>query len=78
MTTTPTYNLSKSVWIDEFPQHWEVVPVWALFNDNKIKNHDLIQTNVLSLSYGNLIKRDVDSNMGLLPESFDNYQICKP
>ncbi|MFP3366291.1 restriction endonuclease subunit S, partial [Pseudoalteromonas sp. SIMBA_148] len=31
--------------------------------------------NVLSLSYGNIIKRDVDTNFGLLPESFNTYQI---
>ncbi len=77
MTTIATYKLKKSVWIDEYPEHWEVVPVWALFEDNKTKNQDLIETNVLSLSYGNIIKRDVDSNMGLLPESFDTYQIVK-
>ena len=75
MTTTATYN--KSAWLGNYPAHWENVPVWALFNDNKIKNEYSNETNVLSLSYGNIIKRDVESNMGLLPESFDTYQIVK-
>lgn len=33
------------------------------------------EDNLLSLSYGNIIRRDVTSNEGLLPESFEIYQI---
>ncbi|EIH5004343.1 restriction endonuclease subunit S [Shigella boydii] len=30
---------------------------------------------MLSLSYGKIIRRNIESNFGLLPESFDTYQI---
>jgi type I restriction enzyme S subunit len=42
------------------------------------KNIGNKESNVLSLSYGKIIRRDVESNFGLLPESFETYQIVKP
>ena len=36
------------------------------------------EDNLLSLSYGNIIRRDATSNDGLLPESFETYQIVYP
>lgn len=43
-----------------------------------IKNSDGAESNVLSLSYGNIVERDVENNFGLLPESFNTYQIVNP
>ncbi|MCB0536935.1 MAG: restriction endonuclease subunit S [Bacteroidetes bacterium] len=65
----------KHNWLEDIPSHWNKYPLWALFEDNKIKNEGNIISNVLSLSYGKIIKRDVESNMGLLPASFESYQI---
>ncbi len=75
MAATANIKISTNAWLSHYPNHWRSIPVWALFDDNSIKNEDLIETNVLSLSYGKIIRRDVESNMGLLPESFDTYQI---
>lgn len=36
------------------------------------------ETRVLSLSYGSIVERDVESNYGLLPASFDGYNIVEP
>lgn len=65
-------------WMPEVPEHWDVYPLWALFADNKEKNADNSETTVLSLSYGSLVRRDVESNHGLLPESFSTYQVLEP
>ncbi|WP_163120911.1 restriction endonuclease subunit S [Acinetobacter portensis] len=71
------YKDSGVEWVGDVPQSWEVKPVLALFTPEMIKNVDGIETNVLSLSYGRIIQRDVENNHGLLPESFNTYQIVK-
>ncbi|MFP3451710.1 restriction endonuclease subunit S [Bacillus sp. SIMBA_154] len=42
-----------------------------------MKNKGNVITNVLSLSYGKIKRRDVESNFGLLPDSFETYQIIQ-
>ena len=36
------------------------------------------ENNLLSLSYGRIIRKDIDTSEGLLPESFETYQIVEP
>lgn len=62
-------------WIGEIPKDWEVKPLYTNFIENKLKNKDNLENNVLSLSYGKIKRRDIESNLGLLPETFSNYQI---
>lgn len=57
------------------PSNWGVLPLYCCFDENKTRNHNLEETQVLSLSYGKIIDRDIESNFGLLPESFDSYQV---
>ncbi|WP_235816462.1 restriction endonuclease subunit S [Bacillus massilinigeriensis] len=64
-------------WIGEIPEHWEVKPLYSLYKENKLKNKRNVITNVLSLSYGKIKRRDVESNYGLLPDSFETYQIIQ-
>lgn len=64
-------------WIGEIPEHWEVKPLYSLYKENKLKNKGNKISNVLSLSYGKIKRRDVDSNYGLLPDSFETYQIMQ-
>ncbi len=71
------YKDSGIPWVGDVPKDWEVNPVLAFANERKVKNTLGEETNVLSLSYGNIIQRDVESNFGLLPESFNTYQIVK-
>ncbi|WP_201535241.1 restriction endonuclease subunit S [Psychrobacter ciconiae] len=69
------YKDSGIEWVGDIPAHWEETPVFSCFDATFERNLDGKETNVLSLSYGNIIKRDVDTNFGLLPESFNSYQI---
>ena len=69
------YKDSGVEWIGSIPNSWEVRPLYALSDNECIKNESGSETNVLSLSYGNIIQRDVDDNYGLLPESFNTYQL---
>lgn len=64
-------------WLGEIPEHWEVGLLSSLFNSNKNKNSDLTHTNLLSLSYGRIIRKDINSAKGLLPENFNTYQVVK-
>lgn len=43
------------------------------FVSNKLIHHQ----NLLSLSYGKVVKKDIKANKGLLPASFDTYQIVQ-
>lgn len=86
ITEAVTKGLDKSVplkdsgmeWIGKIPQHWDVCKLLKLYKERKCKNKGNIETNVLSLSYGNIKKRNVKNNMGLLPESFETYNIVIP
>lgn len=65
-------------WGKSFPRHWDAVPLFSTLRERQFKNKGNFETNVLSLSYGRIIRRDVESNHGLLPDSFETYQIVKP
>ena len=69
------YKDSGVEWVGVFPSTWQVKPVFALFSPEMVKNLDGSETNVLSLSYGKIVQRDVENNFGLLPESFNTYQL---
>lgn len=43
----------------------------------KVSNRLLHNQNLLSLSYGKIVRKDINSKRGLLPSSFDTYQIIK-
>lgn len=65
-------------WIREIPEHWEVKPFFSLLTELKRKNIGLEETNILSLSYGRVIKKPENRNMGLVPASYETYQIVEP
>jgi type I restriction enzyme S subunit len=62
-------------WIGEVPAHWRVHRIADIAVQNKVKNRDLIEKNLLSLSYGRIICKDFNTSFGLLPESFETYQV---
>lgn len=64
-------------WIGEVPNHWNLKRIGNYFYQVKNKNIKLIETNLLSLSYGNIIRRDINSSEGLLPENFSGYNIIQ-
>ncbi len=64
-------------WIGEIPEDWEVLPLFAVANENQQRNTNLVNNNLLSLSYGKIVNKDIETNFGLLPESFETYQIVE-
>ncbi|WP_305841444.1 restriction endonuclease subunit S [Photobacterium leiognathi] len=69
------YKDSGIDWVGEVPSSWVVKPTFSVFDPQVTKNTEGQETKVLSLSYGNIVERDVETNFGLLPESFNTYQI---
>jgi restriction endonuclease S subunits-like protein len=65
-------------WIAESPAAWKTTTISIVTDENKAKNTDLSEKNLLSLSYGRIIRKDIDLAFGLLPASFDSYQIVEP
>lgn len=71
------YKDSGVKWLGEIPSHWETLPGFAIFKENKEKNSDLRINTVLSLSYGKIIQKK-DLNEGLVPAEYNTYQIVRP
>lgn len=62
-------------WVGNMPGGWSVTPIYRLFYEGKKRNNLCAETNLLSLSYGRIIRKDINANGGLLPESFRTYNI---
>lgn len=68
---------SEIEWIGEIPATWDIHPVYSYFGERKNKNSLGNENNLLSLSYGRVIRKDINANGGLLPESFNTYNIVE-
>lgn len=85
ITETVTKGLNADVkmrdsgldFVGDIPAHWEIHPLYYYFGERKNKNVFGQETNLLSLSYGRIIRKDINSNDGLLPESFAAYNIIE-
>lgn len=64
-------------WIGKVPSHWSLHTLYQLVTQVKNKNKDLLEQNLLSLSYGKIKRKDINTNDGLLPASFDGYNIIE-
>lgn len=64
-------------WIGDIPKSWKVTRLQTLFDQVKDKNSGTKEKNLLSLSYGKIVKKDIEGAFGLIPESFDTYNIIK-
>ena len=62
-------------WIQSIPETWGIRVLFQLADQVKNKNKDLLEKNLLSLSYGRIKRKDINNPEGLLPESFDGYNI---
>lgn len=72
----PKYKPTGIAWLPELPEGWEVKKVRQLAREGKTKNKGNVEKNVLSLSYGHIIrKKEVYS--GLVPTDFATYQIVE-
>ena len=65
-------------WLGEVPAHWDLTTLYGSVVERSESNKGMIEDNLLSLSYGRVVRKDITSNDGLLPESFETYQLVKP
>lgn len=85
ITETVTKGLNPDVpmkdsgveWIGEIPEGWDILQLSSVVTERKHKNIGMIETNLLSLSYGNVIRKNINTTDGLLPESFEGYNIIE-
>lgn len=73
-----SYKDSGVDWIGEIPSDWSIRPGLLAFSENKRNNKGMKENTVLSLSYGNIIVKPIEKLVGLVPESFETYQIVEP
>ncbi|OPX92874.1 MAG: Type I restriction modification DNA specificity domain protein [Pelotomaculum sp. PtaB.Bin104] len=62
-------------WIGDIPAHWEEKMLFQCATEQNISNKNIHNQNLLSLSYGKIVNKDINTTTGLLPASFDTYQI---
>ena len=71
-----SYTSTGIEWLGDIPIDWTCANLGSVAKQRKNLNKDGIVDNVLSLSYGNVRQRVMD-NSGLLPESFNTYNIIE-
>ena len=64
-------------WIGKIPQQWNIEPIYLHFYQGKNKNNLGKEKNLLSLSYGKIIRKNINSVGGLLPSSYNTYNIVE-
>jgi type I restriction enzyme S subunit len=74
----PEYKESDVDWLGRVPSHWELRPAFGAYLPNREKNTGMKEKTVLSLSYGRIIVKPPEKLHGLVPESFETYQIVNP
>lgn len=72
------YKESGLTWLGRVPKHWEMRPAFGAFVPNRERNVGMKEKTVLSLSHGRIIIKPVEKLRGLVPESFETYQIVNP
>ena len=60
-----------------FTGAWKVDKLSNYANYYKVSNENIHHQNLLSLSYGRIVRKSIKSKKGLLPASFDTYQVIK-
>ena len=64
-------------WLGQIPEGWGVNLVFQVADQVKSKNEGLREQNLLSLSYGKIKRKSIETVGGLLPQSFDGYNIIE-
>jgi type I restriction enzyme, S subunit len=65
-------------WLGQVPSHWQIAPLFSVLKESYRSNQGMIEDNLLSLSYGKVVRKSLDSTDGLLPTSFEGYQVVEP
>src|SRR5699024_4986974 len=65
-------------WLGKVNSSWGYAPLFTLGSPKKKSNKGMLESNLLSLSYGRIVRRDIESSEGLVPASYETYQIVEP
>ena len=69
-------SLQGMVFGESTPDNWSLTSLRQIFRVRRNNgNSGMLEKNLLSLSYGKVVRKNIHSNDGLLPESFENYQM---
>ena len=68
---------SGIAWAEEVPTHWNVKPLYCFYSQRVNKNLLGKEQNLLSLSFGSIIRKDINSVGGLIPASYNTYNIVE-
>lgn len=71
----PDLVKSPIQWLKKVPDNWESLYLFQVAEEQNVSNKDVHNQNLLSLSYGKIKNKDINTTEGLLPASFDTYQI---
>ena len=69
---------SGAPWLGDVPEHWSQLPGRACYSEKKVPNTGMQESTVLSLSYGQIVIKPLEKLHGLVPASFETYQIVEP
>lgn len=64
-------------WVGEIPKEWTIMPLYCFYSERKNKNIFGAENNLLSLSYGKVIRKDINTSEGLLPSNYNGYNIVE-
>lgn len=64
-------------WVGAIPAMWQIHPLYYYFCERKCRNTLGKENNLLSLSYGRIIRKDINTVDGLLPENYNGYNIIE-
>ena len=65
-------------WVGDIPVAWAIHPLKLYFGERIRPNRFNQESNLLSLSYGKIVRKNINSVGGLLPASYSNYNIIEP
>ena len=68
---------SGIAWVGEIPKEWTIMPLYCFYSERKNKNIFGAENNLLSLSYGKVIRKDINTSDGLLPSNYNGYNIVE-
>ena len=74
----PQYKNTEIPWMQRIPSSWQLLPFFSRFFERKESNKGMKSENLLSLSYGRIVRKDITTLEGLLPASFETYQVVHP
>ena len=71
-------ELVPEIRFDGFEGNWERTTLGRVMQNFKVSNELVKNNNLLSLSYGQIILKDIKGQNGLRPASYSTYHVIKP